>query len=134
MPVGATLPSQITSITIPTAGSSPLGIAPGAAGSMIVSERNTTKMASVPLGATTTSQITEFSTGTAQPYQTVLGPDGAIWFAEVSGGKIGRIATDGTLVEFTLPTAGAELTGITTGPDGAIWFTEFDQGKVGRIQ
>jgi virginiamycin B lyase len=134
MPVGATLASQITSITIPTAGSSPVGIAPGAAGSMIVSELNTRKIASVPFGATVTSQIAEFSTGTAQPYQTVLGPDGAIWFAEVTGGKIGRIATDGTLLEFTPPTLGAELTGITTGPDGAIWFTEFGQGKVGKIQ
>ena len=64
----------------------------------------------------------------------MLGPDGAIWFAEVSGGKIGRIATDGTLLEFTVPTAGAELTGITTGPDGAIWFTEVNQGKIGKIQ
>ena len=134
MPVGATLPSQITSITMPTAGSTPLGIAPGTAGSMIVSELAGRKVASVPLGATTTPQITEFSTGTAEPYQTVLGPDGAIWFAEVSGGKIGRIATDGTLLEFAVPTASAEPTGITTGPDGAIWFTEFAQGKVGKIQ
>jgi streptogramin lyase len=134
MPVGATLPSQITSITMPTAASSPLGIAQGAAGSMIVAERNTTKMASVPLGATTSSQITELSTGTAQPYGTVLGPDGAIWFAEIGGGKVGRIATDGTLVEFAVPAAAAELTGITTGPDGAIWFTELNQGKIGRIQ
>ena len=38
MPVGATLPSQITSITMPTAASGPLWIAPGAAGTMIVSE------------------------------------------------------------------------------------------------
>ncbi len=134
MPVGATLPSQITSITLPTAGSTPLGIAPGAAGSMIVSEFAGRKVASVPLGATATPQITEFSTGTANPYQTVLGPDGAIWFAEVSGGKIGRIATDGTLLEFAVPTAAAEPTGITTGPDGAVWFTEFAQGKVGKIQ
>jgi virginiamycin B lyase len=134
MPVGATLLSQITSITLPTAGSLPLGIAPGAAGSMIVSELAGHKVASVPLGATTTPQITEFSTGTAQPYQTVLGPDGAIWFAEIGGGKIGRIATDGTLLEFTVPTASAEPTGITTGPDGAIWFTEYGQGKVGKIQ
>ena len=49
-------------------------------------------------------------------------------------GKVGRIATDGTLLEFTVPTAGAALTGITTGPDGAIWFTEFNEGKIGKIQ
>jgi virginiamycin B lyase len=133
MPLGATLPSQITSITIPTAGSSPLGIASGAAGTTIVAERNTTKIASVPSGATTTSQITEFNTGAGQPYWTVLGPDGAIWFAEASGNKIGRIATDGTLVEFTVPTLGP-LTGIATGPDGAIWFTEVFNSKIGRIQ
>ena len=75
---------------------------------MIVSELAAHKMASVPLGATTPAQITEFSTGTAQPFQAVLGPDGAIWFAEIIGGKVGRIATDGTLLEFTLPTAGAQ--------------------------
>ncbi len=133
MPVGATLASQITSITMPTVVSGPLGIAQGAAGTMIVSEEGAHKMASVPLGATTTAQITEFSAGTAQPYATVLGPDGAIWFAEISG-KVGRIATDGTLLEFTPPTAGAVLSGITTGPDGAIWFTEFNEAKIGKIQ
>ncbi len=96
MPVGATLPSQITSIAMPTLASDPLCIAPGAAGSMIVSEQVSSKMASVPLAATTPAQITEFSAG-AHPFGTVLGPDGAIWFAELGGGKVGRIATDGTL-------------------------------------
>jgi virginiamycin B lyase len=134
MPVGATMPSQITTISMPTSASDPLWVAPGAAGSMIVSETVGRKMASVPLQATTPSQITEFSTGTGQPFQTVLGPDGAIWFAEFAGGKVGRIATDGTLLEFTVPTAGAQITGITTGPDGAIWFTEINKGKVGKLQ
>ncbi len=101
---------------------------------MIVSERLSHKMASVPLASTTPAQITEFSAGTGDPYQTVLGPDGAIWFAEFFTNKVGRIATDGTLLEFTVPTAFASLTGITTGPDGAIWFTEENQGKVGKIQ
>jgi virginiamycin B lyase len=134
MPVGATLASQITSITMPTLASNPIRIAPGAAGTMIVSEFSVHKMASVPLGATTPAQITEFSAGASDPFQTVLGPDGAIWFAEFAINKIGRIATDGTLLEFTLPTAGAEPTGITTGPDGAIWFTEENLGKIGKIQ
>jgi virginiamycin B lyase len=134
MPVGATLTSQITSITLPTAGSSPQWVVPGASGTMIVSERIAKKMASVPLGATSPAQITEFSAVTGLPYQAVLGPDGAIWFAEFTTNKVGRIATDGTLLEFTLPTATASVTGITTGPDGAIWFTEENQGKVGKIQ
>jgi streptogramin lyase len=134
MPVGATLPSQVTSITMPTALSTPLGIARGAAGTMIVSEYGGHKMASVPLGATSTVQITEFSAGTAAPEQTVLGPDGAIWFAETNANKVGRIATDGTLLEFTVPTIAAKINGITIGPDGAIWFAETNSGKVGKIQ
>ncbi len=134
MPVGATLASQITSVTMPTAGSVPIWVAPGSAGTMIVSENGAHKMASVPLAATTSAQITEFSAGAADPYQTVLGPDGAIWFAEYFGGKIGRIATDGTLLEFTPPTAGTNPPGIMTGPDGAIWFTELNGAKVGKIQ
>jgi virginiamycin B lyase len=134
MPVGATLPSQITSISLPTLASTPVWVAPGVGASMIVSELTGHKVASVPLAATTSGQITEFSAGTAQPFETVLGPDGAIWFAEDIGGKVGRIAADGTLLEFTVPTAGASLTGITTGPDGAIWFTEINEAKIGKIQ
>ena len=134
MPVGATLPSQITAITMPTAGSVPHWVAPGAAGTMIVSESASRKMGSVPLAATSPAQITEFGPGTGEPYQAVLGPDGAIWFAEFLTNKVGRIATDGTLLEFTIPTAGAFVSGIMTGPDGAIWFTEENQGKVGKIQ
>ena len=101
---------------------------------MIVSELTGHKIASVPLGATSSAQISEFSAGTANPEQVVLGPDGAIWFAETNANKVGRIATDGTLLEFTVPTIGATLNGITTGPDGAIWFAETNQGKVGKIQ
>jgi virginiamycin B lyase len=133
MPVGATLASQITAFPIPTAAGSPVWIAPGTAGSMIVSEQGAHKMGSVPDGATSTAQITEFSAGTSAPYQCVLGPDGAIWFAGFTTGKVGRIATDGTLLEFTPPTA-ALVTGITTGPDGAIWFTEENANKIGKIQ
>ena len=45
MPIGATMASQITSIALPTALSAPLGIAPGAAGTMIVSELTGHKIA-----------------------------------------------------------------------------------------
>jgi virginiamycin B lyase len=134
MPVGATLASQITAFPIPTAGGIPIWIAPGAAGSMNVTEQNARKIGSIPNGATSTAQITEFSAGTNLPWQNVLGPDGAIWFAEFTSNKVGRIATDGTLLEFTLPTAGAQVTGVTTGPDGAIWFTEENKGIIGKIQ
>lgn len=68
----------------------------------------------------------------AQPYVITAGPDGALWFTEIVGNKIGRITTDGTITEFPLPSAGASVQGITVGPDGALWFTEA-LGKIGRI-
>ena len=42
------------------------------------------------------------------------GPDGALWFTESSGDKIGRITTQGTITEFTVPEGSA---GFTAGPD-----------------
>ena len=35
--------------------------------------------------------------------------------------------------DYTVPTADAEVTGITVGPFGNIWFTERNADKIGRI-
>jgi streptogramin lyase len=62
------------------------------------------------------------------------GPDNAVWFAETSANKIGRIAVSGqAYTEFSVPTAGSGPTGITKGPDGAMWFTEAAANQIGRI-
>ncbi len=63
-----------------------------------------------------------------------MGPDGAMWFAEANIGMIGRIALDGTITEFPLPSPSAVPRFIVTGPDGALWFTEFDANKIARMQ
>jgi virginiamycin B lyase len=79
--------------------------------------------------------ITEFAlsnTG-AEPYYITTGPDGALWFAESLGNKIGRITTAGAISEFPVPSAGAEPIGIASGPDGNLWFTETSIGKIGRM-
>ncbi|HTX37548.1 MAG TPA: DUF4214 domain-containing protein [Bryobacteraceae bacterium] len=72
-------------------------------------------------------------TSGAIPHGITSGPDGALWFAEESGNKIGRITTTGVESEFVVPTSGAAVEDITTGPDGAIWFGETGAGKIGRI-
>jgi virginiamycin B lyase len=79
--------------------------------------------------------ITEFAipTSGSQPVGIVAGPDGALWFAEGNGSKIGRITTDGTVTEYPVPTSNSWPTGITAGPDGALWFTERIQFNIGRI-
>jgi streptogramin lyase len=67
------------------------------------------------------------------PAVITAGPDGALWFAEMLGNKIGRITTNGVMSEFPTPTVSSQPAGITTGPDGALWFTENNACKIGRI-
>ena len=72
-------------------------------------------------------------TSNATPEQIALGSDGALWFVETTGNKIGRIATGGAITEYAIPTANADSQFITAGPDGNLWFTEETGNKVGRI-
>jgi virginiamycin B lyase len=81
--------------------------------------------------------IDEFAipTGASAPEGVALGPDGALWFTENAGNKIGRVSATGAFSEFAIPTAGSGPSGITAGPDGALWFTEsnFAGNNIGRI-
>jgi len=83
------------------------------------------------------SAITEYPVPTAnsEPESIELGPDGALWFTETAGNKIGRITTAGVITEY--PLNGRAQTGspwdIIIGPDGAMWFTETLGNKIGRI-
>ena len=56
-----------------------------------------------------------------------------MWFIETKTNKIGRVAPDGTIHEFPIPTANSGANGIAAGPDGAMWFTERGVNKIGRI-
>ncbi len=74
------------------------------------------------------------TTSDSVPYAITTGPDGALWFTEQFGNKIGRITTAGVVTnEYVVPTSGAMPIGITAGPDGALWFTESAGNKIGRI-
>src|SRR5689334_18296244 len=57
----------------------------------------------------------------SEPAGISAGPDGALWFTEEAGNRIGRITTSGSISEYAVPTRGSEPVGITAGPDGAIW-------------
>jgi virginiamycin B lyase len=68
------------------------------------------------------------------PSELVVGPDGNIWFTELTAGQVGHIATDGTgAVEYPLSDAGSQPNGIAVGPDGKIWFTDLGTNSVGWI-
>jgi virginiamycin B lyase len=85
--------------------------------------------------AATTVIITQYPIPTqgANSEDATTGPDGAMWFSELSAGKIGRTTTAGVTTEYTIPTTGSQPHGITTGPDGALWFAESGSNKIGRI-
>jgi len=75
--------------------------------------------------------VTEFAVPTAPPtdlYSICLGPDGAIWFGEARTAKIGRIASDGTITEFS--TEDNPPYQMTAGPDGNLWIAT---GGVARL-
>ena len=78
----------------------------------------------------------------ATPLGIAAGSDGALWFTEYVPGngtavpaasKIGRIAANGTIREFALPSDASAPDGIVAGPDGALWFVETGSQKIGRI-
>ena len=61
------------------------------------------------------------------------GPDGAMWFTDPKGNRIGRIALDGKIKYVALPTAACGPTGITFGADGFIYFSEHAANRIGRM-
>jgi virginiamycin B lyase len=71
--------------------------------------------------------------GASGPYGIATGPDRALWFTEMRGGRIGRITTEGEVSAYPLPTANAGPATIAAGPDGALWFTEHRGNKIGRV-
>ena len=88
--------------------------------------------AALPAAAQTVTPHT-IPTANSAPGGIAAGPDGALWFTETNGNKIGRITTAGAFSEFALPTANAGPGRITAGPDGALWFMEVTANKIGRI-
>ena len=71
--------------------------------------------------------------GTCQPGGITTGPDGALWFTEEHGNRIGRITTSGAITEYTAGlSAGAAPVEITPGP-GGLWFTESGTNRVAQI-
>jgi virginiamycin B lyase len=76
----------------------------------------------------------------SRPHVLTAGVDGAVWFSmaggrclQGSGNKIGRIAFDGRITEYPLPTADSYPGAIAVGPDRALWFGERSANRIGRM-
>ena len=67
------------------------------------------------------------------PSLIAVGADGALWFTENVGNRIGRITTGGEVRQHLIATPESGPVGIAAGADGAIWFAELQAGQIGRI-
>ena len=81
------------------------------------------------VGSRRRGKITEYPNGMSygsQPYSIATGPDGALWFTEAAGARIGRIRPTEVTEYFDGITPTERPDDITVGPDGAMWFAEFE--------
>lgn len=75
------------------------------------------------------------SSGFDEPLSIVTGPDGNLWFTELTGPNIGTITPTGTITEYPIPNYSGFLGtgGVAAGSDGNLWFTDLSNNTVGKI-
>lgn len=119
--VGKITPAgAITVFDVPKASSLPFGIAAGPDGHMWFTERNADAIGSIPLAATSGSEIHEYPVAhsNAGVLGIVAGPDNRMWFVESNENRLGAITTGAATPpgggENTLPPGGS-----TTGGGGS---------------
>jgi virginiamycin B lyase len=74
---------------------------------------------------TTSGQVTSFAVPTQDgTFGITTGPDGAMWFGTYGENPMGRITTDGSIVEFSPPGLGQYgfVNAIAAGPEQKIWY------------
>jgi len=91
----------------------------------------------VPLVLGSALNILEYPipTSGSEPVGITSGPDGALWFVEQVGNKVGRITTGGAITEYSIPTVNSAPTSMAKGSDNNLWFTEENTSanKIGMI-
>jgi streptogramin lyase len=138
----------ITEFPLSTSGGAPYAIAVGPDGNLWFTEYAGSKLGKI----TPAGEITEFSLPTSvfsctgglavysdcntvsgsEPAGIIGGPDGNVWFTELTAGKVGRITPAGVITEFPVPTSGSGPAGMTADSVGNLWFVE-RAGDVGKI-
>jgi virginiamycin B lyase len=62
-----------------------------------------------------------------------VGKDGVVWATLQAANQLLRIAPDGSMQMFDIPTRGSSPGDITVAADGSVWFLEFRGNKIGRF-
>jgi streptogramin lyase/pimeloyl-ACP methyl ester carboxylesterase len=122
---------------IPWSPSLATGIASGSDGNLWFADLGGDKIGRItPAGVTTNHPVVTLFPAGQSAYKIAPGSDGALWFTDQysADNAIGRVAIDGSIAEFKIPTPHSVPISITAGPDGAIWFTEVnDTGTIANI-
>jgi streptogramin lyase len=110
----------------------PLGIAAGADGKMWFALEIGDQIGRIePNGAMTMFQIPSVQ---VLPWDiTAAVGGGGMWFTELAGRALGRIAFDGTIAEDPIAGAFSGIAGVCAGPDGNRWFTQNDTDLIGAM-
>ncbi len=119
-------------------GTGPNGLAVGSDGNMYVTGYFTNNILAFSPTAPFTQVVNKtIPTAGSSPIELDSGPDGAIWFTEQIGGKIGRLPIGGSIAEVALPANYGDPWEIVNGSDGGIWFTAYNNvtnfGQIIRI-
>ena len=134
---------EITEFPVPGTGVGVLqGIAPGADNTIWFTSREENMVRRMTTDGKFTGEFKIPSTSTVPgdmtkgcwPREIAPGPDGNLWFAEMSTSKIGRITPQGEIKEFPIPTELSKPYCVVTGPDKNIWFTESAVNKIGKLE
>src|SRR5262249_5074141 len=87
----------------------------------------------LPAGSSATTWVAPLPTAGAEPYHLVVGPDGSVWFTELQGNRIGRVAPGGAITEYALPDPGSKPHGPAVATDGNVWVAESGSDRIARI-
>lgn len=68
-----------------------------------------------------------------RPSGIVEGSDGNIWYSTLGTNMIGKMTSDGTTTEWSIPTSNSNPTDVCLGPDGNVWFVENAGNTIGKI-
>jgi virginiamycin B lyase len=67
------------------------------------------------------------------PLGVAIGSEGSVWATLQSANQLMRIAPDGTMSSFDIPTPGSSPGDVAVDSKGVVWFLEFRGNKVGRF-
>ena len=122
---------ELTSVTLEMPVARLGGIAVAADGAVWFAEASAYSVTRLKDGALKRHVIESVRGG---PYGVAVGPDGSAWVTLQAANQLLRIAPDGSMRAFDIPTRGSSPSDIRVDAQGVVWFLEFRGNKLGRLE